>query len=70
MLCVDLTVYGFNFLLFNVHAPNIGSERTLFFRKLKTALSDVLQDRIVVLAGEFNCTIDHTLDRKHEEPHT
>lgn len=44
MLHVDVTVHGFNFSFFNVYAPNIGSERTLFSRKLKTALSNVLQD--------------------------
>jgi len=69
MLRVDITVLGLNFSLFNVYAPNIGSDRILFFKKLKTALSDVLQDRMVVLAGDFNCTINHTLDRNHEEPH-
>jgi len=69
MLRVDITVLGLKFSLFNVYAPNIGSDRILFFKKLKTALSDVLQDRMVVLAGDFNCTINHTLDRNHEEPH-
>lgn len=39
-----LHVDGFNFSFFNVYAPNIGLERTLFSRKLKTALSNVLQD--------------------------
>lgn len=67
---VDVTLHGLNFSLFNVYAPNIGTERTLFFGKLNTALTSVPQGRIIVLAGDFNCTLDHTLDRNHEEPHS
>lgn len=70
MLRVDVTLRGLNFSLFNVYAPNIGTERILFFEKLHTALSTVPQGRIIVLAGDFNCTVDHTLDRNHEEPHS
>ncbi len=25
---------------------------------------------LIVLAGDFNCTLSHTLDRNHEEPHS
>ncbi len=25
-------------------------------------------DKIVVIGGDFNCTVDHNLDRNHEEP--
>jgi len=67
---VDVALNGLNFSLFNVYAPNIGTERTLFFGKLHTALSSVPQDRFIVLAGDFNCTLDHTVDRNHEEPHS
>lgn len=40
-----------------------------FFQKI-VALSDISQDRMIVFTGDFNCTIDHTLDRNHEEPHS
>lgn len=67
---VDVTLRGLDFSFFNVYAPNIGTERTFFFDKLNTALSNVQQGRIIVLVGDFNCTLDHTLDRNHEEPHS
>lgn len=66
---VDVALHGLDFSLFNVYAPNIGTERILFFEKLHTALNSVPQGRIIVLAGDFNCTLDHTVDRNHEEPH-
>ncbi len=25
---------------------------------------------LIVLAGDFNCTLSHALDRNHEEPHS
>jgi len=70
LLRVDITVQGNNCSFVNVYAPNIGSERVDFFNKLKTALSDISHDRTIVLAGDFNCTLSHTLDRNHDEPHS
>ncbi len=68
LLRVDVVIHGIDFSFVNVYAPNIGSERVIFFEKLKTALSHISQDRTIVLAGDFNCTLSHTLDRNHEEP--
>ncbi len=70
LLRVDITICGIQFSFVNVYAPNIGAERVTFFKKLEVALSVVPQDRIIVVAGDFNCTLDHTLDRNHEEPHS
>lgn len=38
-------------------------------KKLSEAISDCLQDTIIVLGGDFNCTLDQAVDRNHEEPH-
>ncbi len=70
LLRVDITICGIQFSFVNVYAPNIGAERVTFFKKLEVAVSVVPQDRITVVAGDFNCTLDHTLDRNHEEPHS
>ncbi len=24
---------------------------------------------VIIMAGDFNCTLDHTVDRNHDEPH-
>ena len=69
MLRVDVDLHGLCFSFFNVYAPNTGSDRSAFFEKLHEALKDCPQERIIVLAGDFNCTLDHQLDRNHEEPH-
>ncbi|KAL1258995.1 hypothetical protein QQF64_009572 [Cirrhinus molitorella] len=70
LLRVDITIRGNQFSFVNVYAPNIGADRVTFFNKLEAALSVVPQDRVVVVAGDFNCTLDHTVDRNHEEPHS
>ncbi len=70
LLRVDVVTHGIVFSFVNVYAPNIGSEHVIFFEKLKTALSHISHDRTIVLVGDFNCTLSHTLDRNHEEPHS
>lgn len=69
MLRLDLDVFSLSFSIFNVYAPNSGRDRTIFFKKLMTALSDCPKDRIILVAGDYNCTLDHVLDRNHAEPH-
>lgn len=39
------------------------------FHKLNTVMSACSKNRLVILAGDFNCTLDHMLDRNHHEPH-
>lgn len=42
----------------------------LFFKKkLSDALSHCPRDNIVILGGDFNCTLNQQLDRNHNEPH-
>ncbi len=44
-------------------------ERISFFKKLKDVISEIPNNRIIFLAGDFNCTLDYTMDRNHVEPH-
>lgn len=67
---MDITLGDSNFSLFNVYAPNIGNERISFFENLSEAVSECCQDRIIVLGGDFNCTLDRAVDRNHEEAHS
>ncbi len=57
LLRADVIVGQMGFSFFNVYAPNVGQERKIFFKKLSDALSQCPQDNIVVVGGDFNCTI-------------
>lgn len=69
LLRADITIDNNSFSFFNIYAPNIGNERSVFFGKLSEELLKCPQDNIVIIGGDFNCTVDHKLDRNHEEPH-
>lgn len=60
---------GFYFSIINIYAPNVAAKCGEFFCKLSTAVSDCSEDRILILDRDFNCAVDHTLNRNHEEPH-
>lgn len=70
ILRVDVTLGDNVFSLFNVYAPNDGRERITFFEKLSDVLSHCPQDNIIILGGDFNCTLNQQLDRNHNEPHS
>lgn len=69
ILRVDITLGEIDYMFFNVYAPSVGQERVVFFGKLSDALLQCPQDNIVVMGGDFNCTINQFLDRNHDEPH-
>lgn len=69
ILRVDITLGEIDYTFFNVYAPSVGQERVVFFGKLSDALLQCPQDNIVVMGGDFNCTINQFLDRNHDEPH-
>ncbi|KAI4874452.1 hypothetical protein NFI96_024313, partial [Prochilodus magdalenae] len=45
------------------------SDGARLFLKLQTSLQQVTGDPVVVMGGEWNCTLDSTLDRTGDEPH-
>ncbi len=69
ILRVDVALGSAILSLFNVYAPNDGRERIIFFEKLSDALSHCPQNNIIMLGGDFNCTLNQQLDRNHNEPH-
>ena len=56
------------FCFVNIYAPNQGAERVGFFNTLKNELKNYHQDHLII-GGDFNCTLDFTVDRTSEEPH-
>ncbi len=53
----------------NIYAPNIGAERIRLFTKLEDFLRQQPEGDLIILGGDFNCTLDFTQDRNSEEPH-
>jgi len=32
-------------------------------------MNHIPHENFIIVAGDFNCTLDHTVDRNHDEPH-
>jgi len=56
-------------LFVNIYAPNVGADRLTFFARLENILKEEKDDVFIVVGGDWNCTLDFTLDRNREEPH-
>ena len=56
-------------MFINIYAPNLGSDRLQFFSKLEKVLSQQQDGDLIILGGDWNCTLDFTKDRNGEEPH-
>lgn len=69
LMRLDIDIEGLSFSFFNVYAPNIHTDRIAFFSALNEAIKACPKERIVVLAGDFNCTLNPDIDRNHKEPH-
>ena len=66
---VGASLDGRFFSFFNIYAPCQGQERCVFFKALSDALKSCPPDNVLILSGDFNSILDHTLDRNHDEPH-
>lgn len=69
LLLVQIECEGVIFVLVNVYAPNNGSERITFFTKLMSVVEKYDDSVCLIFGGDWNCTIDFTVDRNGEEPH-
>ncbi len=69
ILVVQAELMGFPFLFINIYSPNNGVERVDFFFKLSSELKKNDDNVCMVLGGDWNCTLDFTLDRNSEEPY-
>ena len=57
---------GDEFIIVNVYAPSIMSEREALFKILTSVLSR--HEGPVILGGDFNCTLNTQLDRSYVVP--
>ncbi len=57
------------FVFINIYTPNKGSDRILMFRKLGEFLKSYTLDGVLIVGGDWNCTLNFLLDRNNEEPH-
>lgn len=70
MLSVRMKIRGVEYVFLNIYAPNNGAERESFFDKLNQELSKISDSGVVVvMGGDWNCTLDFSTDRNGEEPH-
>lgn len=68
LLAVRADINGLFFVFVNIYAPNIGSDRINIFNKLKIFLKQQQVNDLIILGGDWNCTLDPSLDRNGEEP--
>ena len=57
------------FTIVNVYAPNTNAERSSLFGRLDSYRAGVPPDHFLCLGGDFNCTLNPSLDRNGAEPH-
>ena len=63
-LLINIQYEGNVFTLVNVYAPNVDSDRVLFFKKLKTFISqNTTNDSAVLLCGDMNCCQNRVHDK-------
>ena len=68
LLIVKAEIEGSAFCFANIYAPNRGTERVGFFALLESEVGNYQHDHFI-FGGDFNCTLDFTIDRTSEEPH-
>ena len=56
---VDASLDGMAFSFFNIYAPCEGKERCVFFKALSNALKSCPPEKVLILSGDFNSTLDH-----------
>ena len=66
-IIVDCSVDESHTHLINIYAPNIPLDRVNFFLFLNNKLKQLTDDRYVVQGGDFNCTQNAALDRRHDK---
>lgn len=62
-LKVSVSISDEIFHLINIHAPNNGQERQIFFQTLQQFLARLDPNDQIIFGGDFNCTLKPSLDR-------
>lgn len=52
----------------NIYAPNRSADRIILFKRLNEYLTNVNADDFLIVGGDWNSTVDFTLDRNNTEP--
>jgi len=68
LLVVKAKIDEYNFLFVNIYAPNRSADRIILLKKLSDYLKSVNTDDFLILRGDWNNTVDFTMDRYHTEP--
>ena len=64
---MNCEIENFKFTMVAIYAPNTQTERVRFFKDVKILMQDNEQYTII-MGGDFNTIIDHTLDKKGGRP--
>ncbi len=66
---LEFVINNINFTLLNVYAPSNSTERQRFYARLGPYMRQMDLHRCIIMAGDFNCTLQPNLDRNGAEPH-
>ncbi len=69
LISLTFTLNVFKHTILNVYSPSDSTDRTCFFTQLETSLTHLDFNGFVCLGGDFNCTMDSSIDRNGKEPH-
>ncbi|MGL5904155.1 MAG: endonuclease/exonuclease/phosphatase family protein, partial [Cetobacterium sp.] len=68
ILKIRVVVENQVFVFICVYAPTATADRIVFLDSLCVALQKCINDEILIIGGDFNCT-EQNIDRNHLEPH-
>lgn len=68
LLVVKTKIDEYNFIFVNIYAPNRSADRIILFKRLNEYLRNVNADDFLIVGGDWNSTVDFTLDRNNTEP--
>ena len=60
VISLKIDINGHKIQIINIYAPNNSVERKRFYNNMSTVFDD---EYAHILAGDFNCTQDNTIDR-------
>lgn len=68
ILMVEANFKNNSFIFINIYAPNNAQDRSDMFTVLDKMLAGCGAQEIVIIGGDWNCTVDYKVDRNNLEP--
>lgn len=68
ILTVEANFKNNSFIFINIYAPNNAQDRSDMFTVLDKMLAGCGAQEIVIIGGDWNCTVDYKVDRNNLEP--